>query len=541
MRKHRPLWLPSVVLRHAHSRRHPGQSSLVGILAVCLLLLTGPAHGNSQLNAYEEQLFSVTYSTDSLQKRLSRLEEHIFGEAQTGDDAQRMERLQRALGIAQRVAPHSARQAQSNTPNVPTTQQPAAPSPTRAATAPIQDATDYPTVVALERAIFSRDFIHDDIGNRLSRLEKKVFGQPSPHMPLVDRVDRLLSHYPQANQIAGIASPKTVENSSIRDLPSHSSQLAGSSRDVYTKVDALEARLLNGRVYPNDLLTERLDRLEQRLFGRTNAGSGIDTRLERLMQHFNTNNGSGIAGFGGSGGSSNSRPPVQERPAYQPSPSGYYDNPYGPPPPARPNVQIGAGMSSHSSYQFSPDMMRMLPPQVRQQMMGGQHQGGTVVSAPGTVVFEQRNSTQGSTPGFQTYGPGGLPQQHYYRQNQTTIVQPQGGAISVQQHPVQTGIPAHTGNPKLLQALTQLESNIFGQVNTMEPVYTRLSKLELSLFGQVFPNRSETQRIQSLQQAHRYQSIGRLFGPGSSGATPTAPNAPAPLGVPLGNPAPGTR
>ncbi len=49
----------------------------------------------------------------------------------------------------------------------------------------------YPAVTALEQHLFNRDYASDAVGDRLNRLETKVFGKPSRFTDLSERVDAL--------------------------------------------------------------------------------------------------------------------------------------------------------------------------------------------------------------------------------------------------------------------------------------------------------------------------------------------------------------
>ena len=519
------------MLRNAFFRNHKYRLAQTGLLLAASIALMQPALAADNLSRLEEGLFSTSYTGEAAAQRLNRLESSVFGEAQTGTDSSRITRLENALG--------HLLQSKSTSPSA---EQPAATAQEAPSFAPAQnvqpqrppDATDYPTVTALERQVFGRDFIRDDVGQRLDRLEKKVYGQAYPQTALADRVDKLLSRYPNLNQQANGGTPQPVEVSpALSNLPNDARQFSGSDRDVYTKLDALERHLFNGKSHPNALLTERLDRLEKSRFNRTFGGESVDTRLNRLMAQYQSSNGSQVA----------NRPGFQERQPYQPSASQPYGTTGGNPPP-RQNIQIGSGFSSNSSYSFSPEMRSMLPPSVQGQMNN---------MSPSTVVVERQ---QFGTPGFQNYNPG-APIQHYnyygapgtqtQSQSSTTIIQPNGSQVvygypGAQAAPgmqmgIQNGLPnpAYAGDPAVFQSIGRLETQVFGQVNTVEPMPVRLGKLESKVMGQMFPGLPDTQRLENLEKAHQQQAINKLLknnqgiGRGSGGFSIGVPIGPNPL------------
>lgn len=124
----------------------------------------------------ETRFFSRQYVNDPLEKRLERLELMVFGATQGGENGERYARLKKAVADRakeQQSAPTGAK----------------SPSPTAAAGAGA--GSQYPAVKALEMRAFKKSYVGEPLDQRLSRLEKKVFGAPSPAMAYADRVDRL--------------------------------------------------------------------------------------------------------------------------------------------------------------------------------------------------------------------------------------------------------------------------------------------------------------------------------------------------------------
>jgi hypothetical protein len=327
-------------------------------------------------------------------------------------------------------------------------------------------------------------------------------------------------------------------------------------------VNELEQKFFNAPANPNALLTERLDRLEMQAYGRTYSGESIDIRVNRLITAYQVKTANGVQ----------SRPSLQSRRLYQPAPESQaqYYNPPAPVTmayPAQPapvqsvptpqNIQIGSGFSENSSHQFSPEMMAMLPPSIRDQLGASQSSTGTVVSAPSTVVIQRSNYGYpgAQSNGFQTYGGAPIQYYNYYgnpstttqSQTTTTVIQPDGstavygypGVNAFPGNPNGLPTPAYVGDPALLQSLNTLEMNVYGQVNTVEPVFVRLGKLETTLLGQLYTGYPDDQRLANLQKAYQLQSIGKLLGKGKAANIGRTAGG-ALLGIPLNTPNPVT-
>ncbi|WP_303673835.1 hypothetical protein [Vampirovibrio chlorellavorus] len=514
------------------------------------------AGAEATLDELEQRLFSMTYPQENSTRRLDRLEQRVFGDVQAGTDSSRRARLQ---GVLKNLLPPGSPQSASSQNATPTQSAPSGLNPASArdysGSAPpaIPDATDYPTVTALERQVFGRDFTREDVQVRLSRLEKKVFGQANPNRALADRVDSLLSRYPNVTASASTAPdvinvrPSAV-SPALQSLPDDHAQFTSTQRDIYSKLEALEQHHFNGQSTPNALITERLDRLELKAYGQTFNGQSVDNRVARLLSPYQSHRTANPNTASSQGGLN--RPGFQPRPGYQ-SPAGTWQSSTdtgtgtstigGPPR----NIQIGGGFSSNSSYSFSPEMMSMLPPQVRSQL-GESTSSGTVIGSPGTVVIErQALGSAGSHSGFQTYGNAPVQTYNYYsspngtvsQSQSTTVIQPHGGQTTLETTTSGYPTPYYVGDPAFLQSLNQLEINVFRQVNTVEAVPVRLGRLESSLLGQMYPALPEPQRLANLEKTYRLQAVSKLLGQ-SKGANLGRGVGSLFMGVPLNAPNP---
>jgi len=164
-----------------------GHELRVTLLMSALLISTAFAFENAdsiRMARFEQQFFARSYPQDNLEQRLNRLEDVVYGKNQPGSIANRMSRLLQAL--EKQYAPIKL--------------------PTAKHVNPVSDSTDYyPTVTAIEQAVFKQTFIHQPITERLSRLETQTFHMTYSRNANSERVDRLAEHYPNEVRMARIA------------------------------------------------------------------------------------------------------------------------------------------------------------------------------------------------------------------------------------------------------------------------------------------------------------------------------------------------
>ncbi len=130
---------------------------------------------SKDISLIEDRFFSRQYANDPLEKRVERLELLAFGATQAGSVEQRLTRLNQS--IASRAAAASPKAA-----------------PTTAGTPPAKapdSSAQYPILNTLEWKALKKTFADESLDARLSRIESKLFGLPSPGIAFVDRVDRL--------------------------------------------------------------------------------------------------------------------------------------------------------------------------------------------------------------------------------------------------------------------------------------------------------------------------------------------------------------
>ena len=230
------------------------------LYALVLLLLTHNQAFSSQLdlnpvNSIELQLFNQNYINEPINTRLERIEKSAFGRVYSDNTDQRINRIYQII----------------NNPNISRT----ITSPdTNLNQASEKSATDYPAVTQLEIKVFHQAFIRENIYARLNRLEGKVFGTIFATENLADRLDRLKGTVEsESNDLAFDEKTNTIYSTGNNsNVPSNS--------PINGNLSALEMKVL-GQSFDQDLLNQRIDRLERKVFGATQSGMP-DNRINRL-------------------------------------------------------------------------------------------------------------------------------------------------------------------------------------------------------------------------------------------------------------------
>lgn len=154
---------------------------------------------DDNISKLEQRFFQHPYPKETAQLRLERLEKTVFGEAREGPENERLSALLKA--IPDLNSPQIATEEESETIKSPPDLKAASPAESfkhkNKASHPdegadhIPLASKYPAVTAIEQKLLGRDYAQEPVGERLSRLETKVFGKLSQIEDLSERVDRL--------------------------------------------------------------------------------------------------------------------------------------------------------------------------------------------------------------------------------------------------------------------------------------------------------------------------------------------------------------
>jgi hypothetical protein len=135
-----------------------------------------------EVGLMENRFFAHQYANDPMEKRLERMELMVFGGTQSGTNDERFQRLKKV--IAERPQ-GSAKKLAAAAPEEESTS-----SAAKEKDAP-ESSSQYPVLNTLEWRALKKTFPTESLDARLGRLEQKLFGQDSPTMAYIDRVDRL--------------------------------------------------------------------------------------------------------------------------------------------------------------------------------------------------------------------------------------------------------------------------------------------------------------------------------------------------------------
>lgn len=119
---------------------------------------------------------------------------------------------------------------------------------------------EYPKVNQVEKVLFKRVYSNEDIYQRLSRIETKMYGRPNGGVSLAERLD----------QITQNIDPGLMYNIPTQNLSN------------------IEFRLFN-RIYPNDSIENRIIRIEKEMLGAMQNGD-LRERYETIAdaaKHYN--------------------------------------------------------------------------------------------------------------------------------------------------------------------------------------------------------------------------------------------------------------
>ena len=256
------------------------------------------------LGKIENNLFGVEYTTESESKRLSRIEEQVYGEAKSGNIKTRLDSLSDDIAsnqMGEEITPkkdtfdeeeenYTEKKLVDNSQYFTAEKEPDNPK------------IDYPVINDIEEQIFGQTYKNLDINARLSKLEKEVF-KKTYNDNLAERVDRLKDKVAYNkknldfeeknyyyNEQDNYFSPNTLaQNDSDRFYHSQKGDYVDKQiedRDFRSKLNKLEKNLYK-QSFSNDTVNNRLSRLENTIFNSNFAKDSQKTRLNRISSAVN--------------------------------------------------------------------------------------------------------------------------------------------------------------------------------------------------------------------------------------------------------------
>lgn len=228
---------------------------------------------SDSITAIESSVFGYDYKNESDAERISRIEQYLYGAKKSGDIQSRIKNIKNDIGYTE--PPEVVNKPALNEPKD------LKKSVNPDLMALKEDASvEYPIVDKMEQAVFNTTYKSENIYKRLDRLETKVFNKTT-NESLNDRVDALSRVIvPVRKQPAANAYSYSADE--LNTYYANSGLDAVNDNTVPFQLAVLEQELLRGN-YQNDNISNRLSRLEEKMFKRTFATDSDISRLQRLM------------------------------------------------------------------------------------------------------------------------------------------------------------------------------------------------------------------------------------------------------------------
>jgi len=289
------------------------------VLIVFCMSLSPKGFAQSQFSAtltrMEKSLFGMDYNSQTDDARLKRLEDSVYGSPSSGSAQVRVNKLSKDLSadlIGQEIKPKSDTFADADDAE------------SREPTPKADSNINYPSVNSLEKTVFNKEFKTMDIDKRLANLEQNVFKKTYGD-DLNSRVDRL-QHAIKPERVAqsdgdgddSSSQPKDTDSfddgGSLMDQTSQfqdngyrarSAQLPTGfganvpsynennsvldeypdNSDITVPLGVLEKKVMK-RTYPNDTVSNRLLRMELKVFNSSFTDDDTQTRFERIASAY---------------------------------------------------------------------------------------------------------------------------------------------------------------------------------------------------------------------------------------------------------------
>ena len=230
-------------------------AKIIGFLIILILFSSQSSFGidnKAFISNVEQKLYNTKFSTETIIKRLDRIEESVYGKTSKLSIEKRIAKLEGTFP-SQSTKDDTARvslQKQNLIGNN-------------------NNSIKYPLIDQMEQKVMGRTFAGDIINKRLERLEIAVFNGVSK-ASLSDRVEKLQSKVLNRQ-----------ENTSQQNEEADSSDPPMDSQTINTLLSKMETETFK-TTYSNESPEARLDRLENKIFNKTSPDSSINDRADRL-------------------------------------------------------------------------------------------------------------------------------------------------------------------------------------------------------------------------------------------------------------------
>ncbi len=258
----------------------------------------------------ERDLFGVEYKEEQPTKRLSRIEEFLFGEKKSGTNAERLKKITDSSGVS--TEPKKT----ENEKRI-----------AEAEYLPEDKNVTYPVIDMMEEKVFQKNYQGENVYKRVERLEQKTYGKASEG-ELSERTDKLKASLlainsnenilennfePQPTTPEGIytqspqnyytpqernfsfggtstgtvkigqmpTSPYSYSNNS-NNYSSYTTGGAAAYHDDFEEALTSAEKMILGKSNPNATENERLSKMEKKVLKKTYSGDSL-TRLDRVV------------------------------------------------------------------------------------------------------------------------------------------------------------------------------------------------------------------------------------------------------------------
>ena len=241
------------------------------ILTILILFVsqTFAIASNPALDSLEMTIYGYDYKNETDTKRIERLESYLYGNKRSGNITKRIENIQNDIGY---VKPENIKK-ENNQNSLKNNLK------NELTNIKEDESVEYPMVDRIEEELFKTNYKTENIYSRLDRLEKQVFNKTS-NEPLMDRVDNLASVVLPKKSFS-----RKEEDFSQQELDKYYRNNGLQEIDNQTlpfQLAVLEQDLLKNN-YENDNISNRLNRIENKLFNRTFSSDTDITRLQRIL------------------------------------------------------------------------------------------------------------------------------------------------------------------------------------------------------------------------------------------------------------------